>query len=301
MNVFKNIDILKNKISSNFRVILIYFLLISFGYVFLYPLIYSVAYSFMPYEDVLNPAVNLIPQNPTLDNYRQSIKGLNYFPVLGETILLTLASTLAQTFSCGIIGYGFGKYDFPLKKFFLLLILALFVIPVQVTSIPMYLMLQQLNLINSPLGLIIPALFGQGLKSTIFILIFYQVFEAMPKVLDEAAQVDGANAFRRFVSISVPLAKPAILLTFLFSFIWYWNETYLSTLYFGQKYTTLPLQLRMFVASLNSGKLAETGVKMFQTVEMSAVVLSILPLLILYILLQKNFTESIEKTGITGE
>lgn len=301
MKDFKNMDVLKNKISKNFKTILIYFLLVSFGYVFLYPLIYSIALSFMPYEDVLNPTVNLIPQHPTLDNYRQAIKGLNYFPILLETIVLTLASTIAQTISCAIIGYGFGKYDFPLKKFFLLLILVLFVIPVQVTSIPMYLMLQQLNLINSPLGLIIPALFGQGLKSTIFILIFYQVFDNMPKVLDEAAQVDGASAVRRFTSISLPLAKPAILLTFLFSFIWYWNETYLSTLYLGQKYTTLPMQLRMYVASLNNEKMAETGVKMFQTIEMSSVVLSILPLLILYMLLQKNFTESIEKTGITGE
>ncbi len=293
--------VLQYKISQNFRKILIYFLLVTFGYVFLYPLVYSICMSFMTYEDKLNPMVNLIPMSPTLDNYKQAMDGLNYVPVLIETFFITIAATIAQTISCGIIGYGFGKYDFPFKRLFLLLILVLFVIPVQITSIPMYLMLQQLNLIDSPFGLIIPALFGQGLKSTIFILIYYLVFESIPKVLDEAAQVDGASAFRRFTTISIPLAKPAILLTFLFSFIWYWNETYLSTLYLGQKYTTLPMQLRSYVASLNSSKLIESGLKMFETVEMAAVILSIVPLLIFYVILQRQFTESIDKTGITGE
>lgn len=291
----------KNKIMRILKKTSIYFLLITFGYVFLYPLIHSISLSFMSYDDKLNPAVYLIPTMPTLDNYKMVINKINYGSVLLETSVLVVICTIGQTISCGIIGYGFGKYKFPLKKLFLVVILVMFLIPIQVTCIPTYLMLQQLKLINSPFGLIIPAMFGQGLKSTIFILIYYQIFNAMPKVLDEAAQVDGANALRRFLFISVPLAKPAILLTALFSAIWYWNETYLSTLYLGQKFTTLPIQLRLFVASLNTREVVSNGVKMFETLEMAGVVLSIIPLLVLYLLFQRHFTESIDKTGITGE
>ena len=304
-NRFKKIHIdssvLSYKGSSGLKKLLIYFMLITFGYVFLYPLIYSVSMSFMPYEDTVNPVVNLLPLSPTIDNYRYAFGKMDYFPTLFKTAMIALTCAVAQTISCGIIGYGFGKYEFPLKKVFLGFIIAMFIIPPQITSIPMYLTLQKFGLINTPFGLIIPALFGQGLKSTIFILIFYQIFEAMPKVLDEAAQVDGAGAIRRFIAISAPLAKPGVILTFLFSFIWYWNDAYLTTLYLGQKTTTLPNQLRFMVASLNSNDIAQTGVQLYENIEMTGVVLSILPLLIIYLILQKQFTESIDKTGITGE
>lgn len=298
-----NLDgkVLTSMASGRLKTFLIYFTLITFGYVFLYPLIYSVSMSFMPYEDTVNPVVNLLPLAPTLDNYAFAFGKMDYFPTLAKTAGIAFACALAQTVSCGIIGYGFGKHEFPLKKVFLGLIIAMFIIPPQITSIPLYLTLQKFGLINTPFGLIIPALFGQGLKSTIFILIFYQIFDAMPKVLDEAAQVDGANTIKRFVSISLPLAKPGIVLTFLFSFIWYWNDAYLTTLYLGQKITTLPNQLRFMVASLNTNNMAQSGVQLYQNIEMTGIVLSILPLLIIYLVLQKQFTESIDKTGITGE
>ncbi len=296
-------DVFKNKSGKVFKNALIYFMLITLGYVFLYPLIYAFSMSFMSYEDTLDPTIYMIASEFMTDNYQEVVDGIKYLPVMFETFLFAFACAVAQTISCGIIGYGFGKYNFPFKRLFLAIILFLFVVPLQVTTIPTYLTLQQMNLVNSPLGLILPALFGQGLKSTIFILIYFQVFDAMPKVLDEAAQVDGAGEIRKFSSIAVPLAKPAILLTFLFSFIWYWNETYLTTLYFGQKFTTLPIQLRTFVSTLNATDMASatTGVKMFQNVEMAGVILSILPLIVMYLLLQKHFTESIDKTGITGE
>lgn len=293
--------ILKKNHANILNTIAIWALLLCFGYVFIYPFLYALALSFMSYEDKLNPLVHLIPTHISTENYDVVFSKIDYFNVLMQTIMLSVSCALAQTISCGIIGYGFGKYDFKFKKFFLALILIIFIVPSQVTSIPTYLLLKDLNLINTPFALILPAAMGQGIRSSIFIFIYYLVFSSIPKSIDEAAQVDGAGAFRRFFQISTPLAKSGILLTFLFSLVWYWNETYLTYLYVGTSVKTLPIQLRVFVSSLNVNSLSEGTLQMFDTIEMAGVIVALLPLIIMYVFLQRHFTESIDKTGITGE
>jgi multiple sugar transport system permease protein len=184
------------------------------------------------------------------------------------------------------------------------LILATFIIPPQNTVIPQMLNYRSQGLLGNPLALILPALLGQGYKSAIFILIFYQGFLSLPRSLEEAAQLDGASDARIFLSIAVPSALPSFIVSFIFSVVWYWNETFLTSIFLEGGITTLPMQLSRFVQAYES--LYPPGTvnifdRLNEAVKMSGTFLNILPPLLMYFLLQKWFVESVEMTGITGE
>lgn len=282
-----------------------YFLLILFGFVFLYPLFFMVTYSFMDTPDLINPLVKWIPTKLYLDNFVQAAKVLNFFPTLFKTIFVSFVPALVQMFSTAVIGYGFARFRFPGKTLLFGLVLATFIIPPQITMIPQFLMYKDLQLIGSIFAYILPALFGQGLKSGLFILIFYQFFRTIPKSLEEAAQIDGAGHLRIFFTISVPMAVPAFIITFLFSMVWYWNETTLAVLYFGDQLTTLPLELQKFAVTYQKlfpiDPHSQTGKSINEAINMAGTFLNMLPLLIVYFFTQRWFVESIERTGITGE
>ena len=142
------------------------------------------------------------------------------------------------------------------------------------------------------------------MRSAIFVLIFVLFFQQMPVSLTEAAEIDGANQIVIFYKIAVPVAKPGFLISFLLSMVWYWNETYLGALYFGANIKTLPMKLENFVEAFNklvSASAADTGATANEAIQMAGTFLIILPLLIVYFCLQRQFIEGIEKTGITGE
>lgn len=284
--------------------ILIYGLLIGIGFVYLYPLLYMGDYSFKSLDDLLNPLVNWIPTNFYLGNYTKANQVLSFFPTLLETLYVTVLPAAAQTAVSAIIGYGLARFDFRGKKVLFVLILSTFIIPPQVTLIPRYLFFNELNILGSIKAFLLPATFGQGLNSAIFILIFYQFFRMVPKALEEAAQIDGAGHFRIFFTIALPMAVPAFIISFLFSFVWYWNETYLAAIYFGDQLTTLPLQLEKFEATFQQMFPAQMGLggnQINEGIKMAGTLLSILPLLIVYFITQRWFVEGVDRSGITGE
>lgn len=280
----------------------VHLLLCIFGFVFIYPMIFTVLKSFMPRDDIFNPMVHLIPSKFTLDNYRVILDKIDLFKSVVNSVYLSGVSAFLQTLSCGLMGYGLSRFDFKLKKLYLLFIVISFIIPVPVLMIPTYLGYSELHLIDSPLAFFIPAILGQGLKSPIFILIFYSFFNTIPKALDEAAQIDGASAARIFFKVAVPLSIPACLLTFIFSVVWYWNETYLTALYLGDVAKTLPNQMAAVLNSLENEAIRNPQLSQLNgSVKMAASVLTLIPLLLFYVILQRQFVESIDRTGITGE
>lgn len=202
------------------------------------------------------------------------------------------------------MGYGLARYRFPGRTLVLLLILATFIIPPQNTVIPQMLTYREFGLLGNPLALILPALLGQGYRSAIFILIFYQSFLSLPKVLEELARLDGASDLRIFLTIAMPSALPAYIVSFIFSTVWYWNETFLTSIFLEGGVTTLPMQLSRFVQAYEN--LYPPGTvnifdRLNEAVKMSGTFLNILPLLVMYFLLQRWFVELVERTGITGE
>jgi multiple sugar transport system permease protein len=135
-------------------------------------------------------------------------------------------------------------------------------------------------------------------------LIFYQNFVSLPKVLEESARLDGATDLRIFITIAMPSALPAYIVSFIFSTVWYWNETFLTTIFLEGGVTTLPMQLSRFAQAYEN--LYPPGVvsifeRLNEAVKMSGTFLNILPLLVMYFVLQRWFVESVEMTGITGE
>lgn len=285
-------------------------ILIILGFVFLSPIIFMVSMSFKSLHDLLNAQVGYIPTSIDWGNYGTAFKVLAYWQTFLQNLLVAALPTLAQIVICSIIGYGLAIYNFKGKKILFALILATFIIPVQVTVIPQYILFFKLGLLGTILSTVLPAIFGQGLNSAIFILIFYQGFRTLPRVLLEAARLDGAGEFRIFRSIGVPSASQSFLISFLFSFVWYWNETFLSSLFFGNSLTTLPLQLQQFDNSFNqmfpagASPVAGAGSSLLgnnEAIDMAATILTILPLLIMYFIAQKWFVESVERSGIAGE
>ncbi len=281
--------------------LVIYLLLISFSYIYLYPVLFMLVNSFMTVEDLINPGVRWIPTTLEMQNYIQAFQVLELPGAIFDTTFYVLKVSVSVTLSSAIIGYGFAKFRFPGKNILFVLMLATFILPSQVTMVANVIMYNRLNIMSTQWSMILPAIFGQGINAAIYILIFYQFFRTIPKVLMESAEVDGASQFRIFRSIAVPLAIPSFLIVFLFSFVWYWNETFITSLYAGEN-ITLPLKLAAFRSSYETlFPAGSAGSQLNEAILMAGNMLTILPLLILYFIAQRYFVESIDRTGITGE
>ena len=287
--------------------IVVYGLLICIGFVYLYPILYMFSYSFMNRDDLLDSSVKWIPSTLYLQNYIDAAKSMSFWSSLLKGILIAGLPTLCNVLICMLVGYGFARFEFKGKKILMALLIFSYILPSQVTMIPTYVLYNDTGILGTIWAFVLPAVFGNGLNAPIFILIFYQFFKQVPKVLIEAAQIDGAGYLKSFIKIAVPSAAPAILTVFLFSFVWYWNESYLTELYVQGLSTksiwvNLVVQLKNFDASFNTlATTGDTATSLNECVRMAATALSILPLLIMYFFLQKHFVESIDRTGITGE
>jgi multiple sugar transport system permease protein len=254
--------------------------------------------------DLLNPMVQWVPSQFYIENYIKAYRVLNYPTTLLSSVMISVVPSVIQTIICSLVGYGLARYRFWGKNLLFILILATFIIPAQNTIIPQMLTYKRLGLLGNIASLILPALMGQGYKSAIFILIFYQTFLSLPKVLEEAARLDGASDSKIFLSIAIPGATPAYIISVIFSIVWYWNETFMTVIFLEGGIQTLPMQLAKFVQAYEN--LYPPGMvnifdRLNEAVKLSGTFLIILPLLLMYFVLQKWFIESVERTGITGE
>lgn len=287
--------------------IIVYGLLICIGFVYLYPVLYMFSTSFMNRDDLLDTSVKWLPSSLYMQNFIDASKSMDFVVSLLKGILIAGLPTLCNVIICMVIGYGFARYDFTGKKIMMGLLLFTYILPSQVTMIPTYVLYNNVGILGTLWAFVIPAILGNGLNAPIFILIFYQFFKQVPKVLMEAAAIDGAGHFKSFFKIAIPSAIPAIITVVLFSFVWYWNESYLTEMYVRglstkSIWTNLVIQLKNFDTSFETrATVGDTATSLNESVRMAATTLSILPLLIMYFFLQKQFVESIDRAGITGE
>lgn len=300
-------------------------LLIGLCYVMLYPLIYMLSNAFKPYEQAYDPSIIWVPKSFTLDNFFGAAKALNYWKTFGNTMLISVVSSLLGMVSTLMAGYGFARFKFRERN--LLFILAIFtmIVPPQTTMIPTYMQFRffngfglldiagavagkdlSINLISSLWSMYLPAIFGMGIRSGLFIYIFRQFFRGMPKELEDAALIDGCGVSGTFWRIMVPNASAALLTVFLFSIVWYWNDYYYAAMYMpGQP--TMSVMLSRIQTALNgmdtAAGMASTGdgdLYQFLTRIQAAALIAIAPILLLYTFAQKYFVESIDRTGIVG-
>lgn len=286
----------------------IYFVLICVGFVYLEPIFEIIAKTFMSAEDIIDPSVNWLPKNLSLNNLKVAANVLKVGPTLRNTILWSGGMALAQTLVSALTGFALSRYDFKFKRFWFVMIILAFIIPTPVTMVPrlmMFVTVQEttaIQLIGTALPQSMMALLGQGVYSTVLILVFYTAFNMIPRVLDEAAQIDGASAIKVFWFVVVKMSATTILVVFLFSFVWNWNETYITGTLMRNNIELLPAKLNMFNSEFDSLVSAQGGAfKLNEAYKMAATLISISPLLLLYVFVQKQFIQGIENTGITGE
>ena len=286
----------------------IYGLLICIGFIYVYPILYMISASFMTLDDLLDSSIQWIPSGLNLSNCRQAGLSMNYWDSLVQSFLIAGLPTLCTLVSCALTGYGLARYKFRGRGVIIGLIILTFVLPRQITMIPTYNMYANVGILNSVWAFVVPALAAQGLNAPIFIMIFWQFFRTVPQALVEAARIDGAGHFKSFFSIALPSAAPAFITVALFSFVWYWNEFYLTQLYVHgvlveSSLTTLVVQLQNFNTNYSSYAQTAAGgaTNLNESIKMAGTLITVLPLMILYFVLQRHFVESIDRTGITGE
>ncbi len=287
---------------------MIYFVLICIGFVYLEPIFEIIAKTFMSADDIIDPSVTWIPQNLSLNNLKVATNVLKIGPTLRNSILFSGGLALAQTFVSALTAFALSRYSFRGKNIWFVMMVLSFIIPVPVLMVPRLMMFVTaqsavgVQLIGTVIPQVLMAVLGQGVYSAVLILIFYTSFNMIPKVLDEAAQIDGASAFKVFWFVVVRISASTILVVFLFSFVWNWNETYITGTLLRNNIALLPAKLNMFNSEFESVASAEgTAFRLNEAYKMAATLLSIAPLLIMYAFVQRKFIEGIENTGITGE
>jgi multiple sugar transport system permease protein len=300
---------LKEKLLSLLRFVLI----AGIGYVIIAPVIGLVSSSFFSNADAYNPMVFLLPASPTLERYTRAMVHLKYLPTLGRTLLLSVSVTALQLFICSMAGYGFARFKFPLKKLLFACVVVMIVIPSYTIMLPLYITFRNFD----PLG-IVTLLFGQpqnlmgttwpvyimtalgcGLRSGLYIYIFNQFFRGMPREIEEAAFVDGAGTWYTYLRIMLLNAMPAVITVSVFSLVWQYNDTFFGRLFLIPN--TVLLSKRVSTLQVNIATLDKILDPSIQQLYVSAgIVLLMLPMVILYLLLQKKFVESVERSGIVG-
>ncbi len=289
------------------KLFMVYALLICIGFIYLYPILHMVSTSFMTLDDLLDSSIKWLPSSLNLSNYKQAAASMKFWSSLGQSIIIAGVPTICNLISCSIIGYGLARFNFRGHNICMGIIILSFVLPSQVTMIPTYVLYSKLGILNTIWAFILPSMVGQGINAPIFILIFWQFFRQIPKVLIEASKIDGAGYFESFYKVALPSAKPAFITVALFSFVWYWNESYLTNLYVrgiaGQGMTSLVLQLQNFASNYStySSTAVSGATSLNESINMAGTMLTVLPLMLLYFVLQKQFVESIDRAGITGE
>lgn len=288
-----------------------YAVLASLSFVFIYPMLYIVSQSFMQANDIADATVKWIPKELSFEHFRFAFDRLNFWGSFMNSTVTSLGPAVLQIVSCAIVGYGFARYRFPGHTLLLGLVLFTFLVPPQTIVVPLYMFFSDLGWINTVLPFLVPSAFGHGLRGALFVLIFIQFFRGLPFQLEESARIDGAGAFRTFRSIMLPLAGPAMLVVFLFSVVWHWNDVFQPNLYLMlTDHYNLPQRL-MILDTQGEQRLSDAqklmGGGLIGSVptnynrSMAGALLTILPLVILYGYAQRYFVESLERTGLAGD
>ncbi len=295
--------------------------LLSISYILLYPMIYMISSAFRDAQDFVDPTVVWVPKNFSVNNFVIAFKALSYLETFWNTFRMEIISAFIEIVMCSITAYGLARFDFKEKKLLMGMLIVTILVPTQMIMLPLMVNMHYLdvfgilgfisekigtelrpNLLNTAWAFYVPSIFAVGLKAGLFTYMYVQFFKGLPKELEEAASIDGAGPVKTFLTIVVPSSGTIFLTVTIFSIIWHWNDVYLSGLFLSQDYP-LSVQLSRIFTILGSGI---DGVKYGSYsratvgIVMAACLLVILPMLIMYCILQKQFIKSIDRVGIVG-
>ncbi|MDZ5712733.1 carbohydrate ABC transporter permease [Jeotgalibacillus haloalkalitolerans] len=273
---------MKKKRSAG-RVIL-YGILCLYAVITLIPFLWALSSSFKPLSEIVSGAITFIPENFTFDNYRQIFIEEELFPrwMFNSVFIATVGTGLNIIFN-SMAGYALARLTFPGKKGLFIIILAVLMIPAQVTMIPNYLILREFGWLNSYQGMIVPSMINAT-----FIFMMRQFFVNFPKELEEAAAIDGLSRIGTFFKVVLPLAKPALAAQAIFVFMGFWNDFMRPLIIMtDSSMYTLPLGLNTFKGQFVS----------YWNYIMAASMVFTLPVLVIYAFFNKYFIKGLSLTG----
>lgn len=224
----------------------IYCLLVIISVIMLFPWFWVLSTALKPADEVFTNPPHLIPHAPTLKNFVSAWKVVPFWRIFGNSAVVAGTRTVLGVFFNALAGYAFAKYEFRGRDVLFLVVLSTVMVPFQVTMISVYLMLAEMNWLDSFLGLIVP-----GISGAFGVFLMRQYFMTIPTELMEAARIDGCSEFRIFSQIMLPLAKPALAVLATFQFMNGWNDFLLPLIVVeSEKMYTVQLGLAIFRGDL---------------------------------------------------
>lgn len=264
-------------------------LLLGLALIFTVPFIWMFLSSFKRMSDIYTFPIQWISDHMSLDNYKTVLSQDNppFMRYFLNSVFVAVLSCSAQVLTSAIAGYAFAKYQFKGKNILFLLVLGTMMVPFQVIMVPQFLLFKTIGIYNTLWSLILPKL-----TTPLGIFLMRQYFSRIPDEIIESARVDGASEFKIFTRIMLPLAKPIVATLSVLTFVWKWNEYEQPLVFLNDKNKfTLPLGLLNFVD--------DSGVTQDQLV-LAASVLSLLPLLIVYVICQKHLIAGLTAGSVKG-
>jgi multiple sugar transport system permease protein len=265
-----------------------YLLLTAIALLIILPLLWMLSTSLKPKSDWFLPQIYWIPRTTTLDNYQKILNNPS-LPIgrwFINSILVSSMSTLLILTIDSLAAYAYARMEFRGKRIIFATLLATLFLPGMMFLVPNFLTIANLGLLNNYAGLIIP-----GLAGVFGVFFMRQFFESLPRELEEAAYIDGATRIQTFLLIALPLAKPALATLGIITFLGSWNDFLWPLLILkDSSLLTLPPGLR----TLQGAYTSEYGQMM------AGAVITSIPVLILYLFLQRYIVESVQTTGLKG-
>ena len=290
-----------------------FIIIVGICYVILGPILCIIISSFFSDADNYNQMVYLIPQEPTLGRYKMAMRYLNYWKTMGASLVYSLSLMVIQVIVCSMVGYGFARFDFPLKKILFACVVIMIVIPTNTIMLPLYMTFAKfnlfgivtairgsaMNLLSTPVPMYIMTALGCGLRSGLYIYIFNQFFRGLPKEIEEAAFMDGAGTWYTYFRIMLINALPSVVTVAIFSMVWQYNDTFYAKLFLISDNIVISKKISTIEASIsNVEKILDPNIlELFLD---AGIVLIMIPIVIIYVILQKQFIEGVERSGIVG-
>ncbi len=307
---------LQNVVWYIFRLLL----MVGVCFVILYPFISKIAGSFMSLSDFRNATVRLIPRDFTLNTYTTLFVENDYPGAFMNTLFLSLACAVIQTFICCLIGYGLAKFKFKGGKLAMVLVVLTMIVPHQTLRLSLAMKFTyfdlgsitslgtpglfglfgfNINLADTFWPLVVMSLTGLAFKNGLYIFMMRQFFKGVPDELEESAYVDGSGVMQTFFRIIIPLSVPMMITIFLFSFAWQWTDNFYVETFMAQRdFTLMPDIIKEIPEGL---KTTEAGYETFYTaIRNTGGLMIIAPLLVLYLFCQRYLIQGIERSGIVG-
>ena len=266
----------------------VHILVIAVGLVMIYPLLWMLSSSFKP--------TSLIFSQPgvwsgvwILSNYTSGwvALGVSFAQFFSNSLVVALLSVVGNLLSCSLAAYAFARLRFRFKRVFFGIMLGTIMLPFNVVIVPQYIMFHALQFINTFYPLILPKFLA---VDSFFVFLMVQFIRGLPRELDEAAEIDGCGPFGVFWRIHLPLMRPVLAVTAVFTFIWSWNDFFVPLLYLtDQQVFTVPVALRAFLDSTGQ---SEWG-PMF-----AMSILSLIPIFGVFLFAQRQLVRGIATTGI---